>query len=256
MEMRFLLILSSCGLKDCQESEKIKEIAYQLDRLYCLLQLQNSYSSYTFTSPIYKLSSRIREEDVSLIMDEFDKVLIGLLKSETGSDNIGKSLNLYLFKKAGLGSGNKNFIRYFLARIEKFIADNTNMGLKHSIDTLVRGKFHIEHILAHNDANLKLFGGDEDRFNTERNRLGSLLLLKGKDNSSSNNETFKSKLSSYANTLYWNETLRADSYKSKRDFINWIDKTHLQFKPLTEFGPEQLEERHRLLYEMVKLIWK
>ena len=49
----------------------------------------------------------------------------------------------------------------------------------------------------------------------ERNRLGGILLLKGKDNISSNNEPYSEKLKSYANTLYWNETLRADSYKSE-----------------------------------------
>ncbi|MEZ5918982.1 MAG: DUF1524 domain-containing protein [Alphaproteobacteria bacterium] len=68
--------------------------------------------------------------------------------------------------------------------------------------------FHIEHILAHNEENLSLFERDDERFDQERNRLGAILLLKGKDNISSNNESYADKLKSYANTLYWNETLR------------------------------------------------
>ena len=37
------------------------------------------------------------------------------------------------------------------------------------------------------------------------------MLLKGKDNISSNNEPYSEKLKSYANTLYRNETLRGDT---------------------------------------------
>ena len=48
--------------------------------------------------------------------------------------------------------------------------------------------FHIEHILAQNSENLSLYEENKDRFETERNRLGGLLLLKGKDNISSNNK--------------------------------------------------------------------
>jgi hypothetical protein len=82
------------------------------------------------------------------------------------------------------------------------------------------------------------------------------LLLKGKDNISSNNETYSKKLRSYANTLYWNETLREDTYKSKLDFIKMIDEYKLDFRPINQFGPDELEERHKLLYKMIRIIWK
>jgi hypothetical protein len=52
-----------------------------------------------------------------------------------------------------------------------------------------------------NAENKALFDGDEKRFEQERNRVGGLLLLKGKDNISSNNEPYRKKLKSYANTL-------------------------------------------------------
>ena len=100
----------------------------------------------------------------------------------------------------------------------------------------------------------KIFGNDEERFRSERNRLGGLLLLKGKDNISSNNEPYTDKLISYANTLYWNETLRADSYKSHLDFTNWINVSKLNFRPMDKFGPDELEERQRLLFEIVKFL--
>ena len=250
MDMQFLLILSSCSLNDPQEENKIKAIAYEVDRLFSLLQLQRSYGSNAFAVAIYKLSSSIREKDISEIRKEFDKRGVPA----------NAPLSYGFFKESGIEL-DKRFKRYFFARIEKFIADNTKLKMKHTLYDLVQNTghvngFHIEHILADNQENLDLFGKDEEKFKSERNRLGGLLLLKGKDNISSNNETYKKKLKSYANTLYWNETLREDSYKSKLDFTEMINQYKLNFRPLNEFGQAELEERHKLLYDMVKLIWK
>jgi hypothetical protein len=112
-----------------------------------------------------------------------------------------------------------------------------------------------EHILAWNDENRARFDNDEERFEQERNRLGGILLLKGKDNISSNNESYQDKLKSYANTLYWNETLRADSYKSKLDMTALKARHGLDLQPLDEFGPDDLEARHKLLFKLVGIIW-
>lgn len=259
MDMQFLLILSSCKLNDPQEEDKIKKIAYEVDRLFSLLQLQRSYGSNAFAVAIYKLSAAIREKDISEIRPEFDKSLLELL-SDTRGVPANSPLSYGFFKETGIEL-DKRFKRYFFARVEKFIADNTNLQVKHTLYDLVQNTghvngFHIEHILADNEENLKLFNEDEEKFKSERNRLGGLLLLKGKDNISSNNETYKKKLKSYANTLYWNETLREDSYKSKLDFTNMIKQYNLNFRHLDSFGQPELEERHKLLYDMVKHIWK
>ena len=115
--------------------------------------------------------------------------------------------------------------------------------------------FHVEHILSRNDENLKLFDSDDERFEQERNRLGGILILKGKDNISSNNEPYGDKLKSYANTLYWNETLREDSYKSKLDMDELKKRHDLDLKALPTFGPDEVEQRHKLLFEIASVIW-
>jgi uncharacterized protein with ParB-like and HNH nuclease domain len=259
MDMQFLLILSSCNLNDPQETEKIKTIAYEVDRLFCLLQLQRSWDSNAFAESIYKISAEIRNKDISEIRPAFDKAMLELLGKKRGVVAT-VTLSYGFFRETGMELAPR-FKRYFFARIENFIADNTNLQMKHTFYDLVQNTgsvngFHIEHILANNNENLLLFDSDDEKFNSERNRLGGLLLLKGKDNISSNGETYSKKLKSYANTLYWNETLREDSYKSKLDFTNMIDKYRLNFRPMSEFGQVELEERHRLLYDMVTHIWK
>ena len=259
MNTQFLLILSACELNDNEEEEKIRVISRSVDRMFCLLQLQRSYKSNLFSTEIYKLSARIRNKPISNILDVFDEFILQQLGEGRGSQP--ESLfNYSLFKETGIDL-DKRFKRYFFARIEKFIADNTNMNMKQSLYDLVQNTgwkngFHIEHILSYNDENYSLFGDDEEIFERERNRLGGLLLLKGADNISSNNEKYKKKLKSYSNTLYWNESLREDSYKSKLDFTAMIKKFNLTFRAMDVFGPDELEERHKLLFEVVKVIWK
>ena len=258
MDSQFLLVLSACNLDDHQEKEKIKLISYNVDRLFSLLQLQRSYDSNDFNVAIYKINSEIRNKSVDKIREVFDRHLLKLLSDARGV----QTTDVYsygMFKDTGIELS-KRFKRYFFARIEEFIAKNTNLNMKHSLYDLVSNTgsvngFHIEHILAQNEKNKKLFNDDEDLFERERNRLGGLLLLKGKDNISSNNETYENKLKSYANTLYWNETLREDTYKSKLDFTNMINKYKLSFRSINEFGPIELEERHKLLFDIIKIIW-
>jgi len=259
MDSQFLLVLSACTLNDEQEKEKIKLISYNIDRLFALLQLQRSYDSNDFNVAIYKLSSEIRGKEANEIRCVFDKYLLQLLSDARGV-HTPDVYSYGMFKDTGIELS-KRFKRYFFARIEKFIATNTNLNMKHSLYDLVANTgsvngFHIEHILAQNEENKEHFNGDEELFERERNRLGGLLLLKGKDNISSNNETYENKLKSYANTLYWNETLREDSYKSKLDFTKMMNDYKLNFRHLDTFGPDELEERHKLLFDMSSIIWK
>lgn len=259
MDTQFLLILSACVLNDTEEDEKILLISLQVDRIFCLLQLQRSYNSNSFATEIYKLSSEIRDKKLADIEPIFEKYLLTLLADARGV-TVVEPIAYGFFKETGIEL-EKRFKRYFFARIEKFISENTNMQMKQSLYDLVQNTgskngFHIEHILSENAENKELFNNDEEYFERERNRLGGLLLLKGKDNISSNNESYKKKLKSYANTLYWNETLREDTYKSKLDFTDMMKKHNLQLKPMETFGPQELEERHKLLFDMIKIIWK
>lgn len=264
MDTQFLLILSVCKPNDTEEDLKISLVSRHIDRMFCLLQLQRSYDSNNFATELYKLSAEIRDKNADQIESIFNKYLLSLLADARGVA-VQNLISYGFFKETGIEL-DKRFKRYFFARVDKFIAENTGMKMKHDLYNLVQNTgtvngFHIEHILSENAGNKALFQddkgeNDEELFERERNRLGGLLLLKGKDNISSNNEPYSEKLKSYANTLYWNETLRADAYKSKLDFTGMMQKHNLHFKHMDSFGPKELEERHRLLFDIVKIIWE
>ena len=259
LDAPFLLTLSACLPNDPDENSKIKNVSAEIDRLFALLQLQNSYDSNEFADSLYDISVAIRRQPVSCFRGAFDNKLTEIIAARRNVPN-ADPLGYAAFRQTGLNL-NTRFKRYFFARIDEFLAENMNLNPKHPIVDLVmktgaKTGFHVEHILAWNNENKALFKNDEERFEQERNRLGGILLLKGKDNISSNNEGYSDKLKSYANTLYWNETLRADSYKSKLDLDELKRRYKLNLRSYDHFGPNELEEGHRLLFEIVSVIWR
>lgn len=256
---QFMLVLSACSVDDPEETEKIQAVTVGLDRLVSLLQLQGAHDSNEYTTRLFEISAEIRGKKAAEIPAIFEKHLIEELKERRGIPEL-ESFNYTLFKPMSIDRLNTRFTRYLFARVEMLLAQKTKQQMRHTLENLVtrRGAvngFHIEHIIARNDDNVALFENDQERFEQERNRLGGTLLLRGQDNISSGNEPYSTKLATYANTLLWNETLREDSYKSKLDFTRFAQQTGLPFKPLDKFGPDEIEERQKLLFALCNLIW-
>ncbi|CAN5683454.1 DUF262 domain-containing protein [soil metagenome] len=254
----FLLVLSACTLNDPDENEKIEAIGHEIDRYYSLLQLQDSYDSNRFADSLYRISEKIRNNSVETFRAAFDAELTAMISARRNVDS-AEPLSYAAFRQSGINL-NIRFKRYFFARIDEFLAEEMNVNPKHPIQPLVSNNgyvngFHVEHILSRNEENMDLFDGDEERFEQERNRLGAILLLKGRDNISSSNEPYQKKLRSYANTLHWNETLLADSYKAKLDMRDFMTRYDLEFMPLAQFGPDEVEDRQRLLFKLIEIIW-
>ena len=256
----FVLILSSCKLNDLEEDQKIKIISYQYDRLFALLHLQKAYVNNIIADLVYTISSEIREKKAYEIADIFQKHLLSAL-SQIKATAVTKSFNYNYFQDVGYADLPTRFNRYFFARINYFISKETGSQTLPNFDNLVRNSgsvngYHIEHILAHNAENLLLFNNDDQVFERGRNRLGGLLLLKGNANQSSGNELYADKLRTYVGTLIWNETLHSDTYHSNPDLQLFMKQFGLALRPISSFGPNELEERHTLLSQIVQIIWK
>ena len=259
LDSQLHLLISVCSVDDSEQEQKLDLVSKELDRLYTLLQLQGGYDSNRFADDLYKISAKLRTASLTDIRGIFDDALVKQLNYQR-SDDVTEPLRYAFFKNASIANLNKRFVRYFFARVDSFIADSIKVSMSQNFYDLVRNTgavngFHVEHILSRNQENLAFFNDDEELFEQQRNRLGAILLLKGQDNLSSGNEIYGDKLKSYAGTLLWNETLREDSYKSKLGFTNFVNKSGLQFKHLKNFGPDEVEERHKLLFEITKHIW-
>ena len=257
-DRQFLLVMSADKINDEEENDKISLVARLFDKHFTILQLTGSYDSNQFTESLISLNKKIRNKSCNEIEGIYNNQIISDIASAKGTE-VSEPLEWSYFKDASNRNLGIRFIRYYFARIEHFLAEQINKQAD-SYYNLVRNTgsvygHHVEHILANNEENLKLFNNDEELFYSERNKLGALLLLKGRDNVSSGNEPYCEKVKTYAGTLLWNQTLCPDFYHSNKDFIEFAKKYGLDFKAYNIFDGTAISERQRILFELTRLIW-
>ena len=265
MDGYIMLAVAACSVDDDREDDKITAVARAFDRAYVMLQLNRAYDSNQFQELLYTLHPLLRTCPTDEIEARIDAKVIAEIK-ERRNANVKNLLSYGRFKQVGYGDYNRTFLRYFLARIEAFIAEGLDWELQDSLYNYVRGTgvancYHVEHILARNEESRALFkhnGGavDEAVFENERNRFGGLLLLRGLDNSSSRNEPYADKLRTYtASAPCLARTLVPDFYKSNSAMKAFMKQSGLEFSPAPKFSLQTLEQRSDLLYEITKRIW-
>lgn len=273
---QYLLIISSIELNDNYAKEKINLVAKKFDQMHSTFRLLDLYDSNAFQDFVYKLIPMLRDKTLEEITKAFDSILIEYLETEEiitkgAYSTIGDLYKYELFQN----TRNRwlNFTKYTLMRIDKYLGDIldkpsyckdslANLEERFNKNNLKRYGMHLEHIYANNDKNKLLFTGenkifDESKFNTVRNKLGMVLLLKDKQNISSNNDYYTLKVEDYkTSNLIWNELLVGH--------IDSIDRKNLptqanfdKIKPNIDgvFPLEMLEARQKETFEMLKLIW-
>lgn len=260
---QYQIILSACEVNDPQEGEKIHCIAKEYDRLFMLLTLNGVYNSNSFQEISYSLNEKVRGLPLEQYRNIFDETIIEAVKERRGIQNVVSVLEYQTFLKASYTNIDKRSLRYFLARIEKFICDKLQREMNNDVHYIAtktgyRTGYHIEHILSHNETNLKYFDNEED-FESKRNMLGGLLLLKDQDNISSGNEEYEDKLKTYSAGLVWGHTLCSDFYHTNKkldEFNSYLQEIcgH-QIHSINKFNKEALYDRCELLFNLVKLIW-
>ena len=265
MDGHIMLALAACGVDDSEEDAKIQAVARAFDRAYVMLQLNRAYDSNGFQELLYTLHSLLKNCPTDEIETQIDAKVLAEINARRNTDS-DALLSYSQFKQVGYGDYNTRFLRYFLARIEEFVAQGLGWKLKDTLYNYVSGvgrstAYHVEHILARNDESRALFKDDdgdvdEGLFESERNRFGGLLLLKGQDNTSSSNEPYAQKLRTYTGGApYLAQTLVPDFYKSNSAMANFIAVSGLEFESAPVFTRDALEARSKLLYAIAKKIW-
>ena len=257
-DRQILLIMSACKVNDVEERAKIELVSRLFDKHFSALQLTGAYDSNNFTESLINLSKSIRNKSCSEIEEIYNKQILSDISKAKGIEVKDPFLWSYFRDASKLRPGDK-FIRYYFARIEHFISENINKPAA-DFHNLARNTgptygFHIEHILAHNDENHKLFGNDEELFSAERNKLGALLLLRGRENEASGRETYSKKLRTYAGTLLWNQTLCSDFYHRNKDLDDFDHEFGLKLRTYAVYDSTAIMERQRILHRLTKKIW-
>ena len=228
------------------------------------MHLNGIHDSNEFQELSYKLNEDLKKVPIEKYQNIFDNLLKNTIKGRKGLENTTSLLDYESFKTRDYTNMNTRLLRYLFARVEKYIC--INIGIEPQNDVLYittktgdKTGYHIEHILSRNETNIAYFESKEE-FETQRNILGGLLLLKDKVNLASQNEEYKEKLKTYSNSLVWGHTLCNDFYhKTNKDFLefnNRLEKNGVRFMSYKNFDKKALYERSKLLYEIVKIVWK
>lgn len=264
LSMQYQNILAACAINDSREDEKIQVLAKEMDRFWMLLNLNGVYDSNEFQDKCYRISQQLKDAELESYRTIYDSMLTDTIRQKRGVEGEVALLDYNSFAKKNYTNMNTRLLRYFLARIEQYISKETSVDMQSSVMDISKktGKitgYHIEHILSHNETNRSYFQSDEE-FEEKRNLLGGLLLLRGLDNISSGNEEYEEKLKTYSNGLMWGHSLCDEFYHSNLNFTKFNEKLQkeygISFKSYQKFDKEALEERSKLLYQLVKIIWE
>lgn len=273
---QYLLILSGIEYNDPNKDEKITCIAKKFDQFHTILRLFDIYESNMFQRLIYQLNKKIRNKSVSEIKDIFDKELISALENQDfiQKNEINNTSELFTYERfKNVKNRWINFSKYVLMRFDRYLSEKMDKPsfVKENLSELEErfNKFsrkiyglHLEHIYAFNDSNIEQFKNeegifDEQLFNEVRNKLGVLLLLKDKQNLSSNNEKYLDKIETYKTSNFiWNELLVGHIHRVDEKIIpENIDIEVITPNENGAFPKDKVESRQKSVFNMIKKIW-
>lgn len=273
---QYLLILSAIEYNDPNKEEKIKFISKKFDQLHTALRLLDCYESNSFQKIVYKLNKSIRNKNIETIENVFNELLISYLEENEyiETDTYSEIKELFHFERfKNMYNRWTNFSKYILMRIDRELSELLDKPsycsedlkeLEERFNKNRRRKYglHLEHIYAYNEKNIALFTEDsvfdEAGFINHRNKFGAVLLLKDKQNLSSNNDFYEQKKSDYATSNFiWNELLVG--HLSSTDYGQLPNDIKFGKYDENEDGVLPLiavEKRQEEMFKIIQRIWK
>nr|WP_290143624.1 hypothetical protein [Helicobacter japonicus] len=116
-----------------RNTKEIDLVAKLFDRNFVILNLTNSYNSNRFNDSMINLIINIRNKDFESIKASFDKQLLKDIAYSKNLDNIQEPFQYEFFKNVGYENLTKKFLRYFFARVEHYLAENSNQTVKNKV---------------------------------------------------------------------------------------------------------------------------
>lgn len=246
--LQYPLLLAAININD---KEEIIYKKYQLVGTFLDIILVRRLWNYKGVD--YKNMQHIVFNTIKEIRNKDLSDLVKILYSKLKEDKLGflsKDDFKLMFTK-------KFYFKYILARITEYIEINSGMPSRFD-EYMAEGsnRYEIEHILSNNAFNeLKEEFSNINEFNDYRNRIGCLLLLPKKFNSSLGAKSFKEKLEHYFGQNLLAKSLHENCYKNNPGFLKFIKENNLPFKPYSKFGKKEIEERQELYSILAEKIW-
>lgn len=155
---------------------------------------------------------------------------------------------------------NRNFVKFFLARITAFVEQQAGMRTSFSryYDRELPSEqpFEIEHIWADNFSEFRHECEQKEEFDEYRNSIGGLLLLPRGTNQSLGGMPYSEKLPRYLQENLLAQSLHPSAYENNPNFLKRVcEGLALPFKAYEEFGKTEIDERQELYKAIAKCVW-
>jgi len=202
-----------------------------------------SYSSIRYA--MFSLIKDIRDKNVGDLRDIF-KAKIGAFEKK-----------LEDFRDLRLHGMNKRFIHFLLARITRHIEEKCGIASNFVdyVNSDLSKPFQIEHIWSDKIALHQNEFSDSTEFEEFRNKIGALLLIQQGTNQSYNADVYESKLPFYFGQNLLAKSLSPRCYEKNPNFLNYVQASHLPFKPHEHFTRSDVMDRQKLYQKICEEIW-
>ncbi len=179
--------------------------------------------------------------------------LISILKKRLSEE--GEDFNTN--ERFALHGQNRVHIHRILARLTDFIEKKSGLP-SHYLEYMSnsgKNRFEVEHIWSdHPEWHTDEFNHPAD-FSEYRNRIGGLLLLPKKFNTSYGDLPYKTKLQHYIKNNLLAQSLHPKCYERNPGFLEFIQMYGLPFKAHEDFKQADLDDRQKLFVQLAELVW-
>jgi len=152
---------------------------------------------------------------------------------------------------------NRVHIHRILARITDFVERGS--GNESRYESYIKrsgpNRYEVEHIWANHPERHKTDFEHPSVFLEYRNRIGGLLLLPKKFNSSFGDLPYVKKYKHYLKHNLLAQSLHPLCYERNPGFLKFVKDNNLPFKPYEVFEKENFDERQQLFLKLADLVW-
>lgn len=157
----------------------------------------------------------------------------------------------------GLRSNNSRQVRYLLARLTSFV--ETGCGRSDEMRDYLDSQrpFEIEHIWANHFDRYQPETGTHAEFDSHRNRLGALLLLRKSENASYQDLPYERKVDYYQRQNHLAGSLHTKHRERNPGFNQFTKKNKLDrhLRPFLKFDKKAIRTRQELYQRLCEIIW-
>jgi len=247
------ILLSAIRVNDDEHevSRRLRAVSKYID-FWIVSRFANGkrFKSTDFSKELIALIVDIRDMDFgtlkNYLVEKIDSSELQILGGTKGKKSGIRELQLNQYTKKG--------IRYILARISEYVQRGA-IANESSWFMWYMNRHDIEHIIEDNYRRYADEYSSQSDFDSNRNRIGALLLVPSGTNKSFQDKPFQLKKYHYIASGFFAGSLDEKSYIHQPGFVDFITKNGFDFKPYEKFGVKETQERTELVARIAEQIW-